>query len=91
MKIIEGGVTKAKGFEAASTAAKIKYEGRTDMALVYSSRPCVAAGTFTTNVVKAARGQVGQTGRGFRQTGTRSRSQLRNRKCLHRRRRDVLL
>ena len=54
MKIIEGGVTKAKGFEAASTAAKIKYEGRTDMALVYSSRPCVAAGTFTTNVVKAA-------------------------------------
>lgn len=34
MKIVEGGVTKAKGFEAASTAAKIKYEGRTDMALV---------------------------------------------------------
>ena len=33
MKIVEGGVTKAKGFEAASTAAKIKYEGRTDMAL----------------------------------------------------------
>ena len=32
MKIVEGGVTKAKGFEAASTAAKIKYEGRTDMA-----------------------------------------------------------
>ena len=25
MKIVEGGVTKAKGFEAASTAAKIKY------------------------------------------------------------------
>ena len=54
MKIVEGGVTKAKGFEAASTAAKIKYEGRTDMALVYSEIPCVAAGTFTTNVVKAA-------------------------------------
>lgn len=36
MKIVEGGVTKAKGFEAASTAAKIKYEGRTDMALIYS-------------------------------------------------------
>ena len=32
MKIIEGGVTAAKGFEAASTAAKIKYQDRTDMA-----------------------------------------------------------
>ena len=28
--------------------------GRTDMAMVYSEVPCVAAGTFTTNVVKAA-------------------------------------
>ena len=28
MKIIEGGVTAAKGFEAASTAAKIKYQDR---------------------------------------------------------------
>lgn len=54
MKIIEGGITAAKGFEAASTAAKIKYEGREDMALIYSQKPCVAAGTFTTNVVKAA-------------------------------------
>ena len=54
MKIIEGGVTAAKGFEAASTAAGIKYKDRTDMALVYSQVPCVAAGTFTTNVVKAA-------------------------------------
>ncbi|SDZ98771.1 glutamate N-acetyltransferase [Lachnospiraceae bacterium NK3A20] len=52
--IIEGGVTAAKGFEAASTAAGIKYEGRTDMALVYSTAPCTAAGTFTSNVVKAA-------------------------------------
>lgn len=54
MKIIEGGVTAAKGFEAAATAAEIKYKNRTDMALVYSQVPCVAAGTFTTNVVKAA-------------------------------------
>ena len=54
MKRIEGGVTAAKGFEAASAAAHIKYEGRTDMALVYSEAPCVTAGTFTTNVVKAA-------------------------------------
>lgn len=54
MKQIKGGVTAAKGFEAASTAAGIKYEGRTDMALIYSQKPCVAGGTFTTNVVKAA-------------------------------------
>ena len=54
MKQIKGGVTAAKGFEAASTAAGIKYQNRTDMALVYSEAPCAAAGTFTTNVVKAA-------------------------------------
>ena len=54
MKIIEGGVTAAKGFQAAAAAAEIKYKGRTDMAMVYSEVPCVAAGTFTTNVVKAA-------------------------------------
>ncbi|MEE8816934.1 MAG: bifunctional glutamate N-acetyltransferase/amino-acid acetyltransferase ArgJ [Lachnospiraceae bacterium] len=54
MKTIEGGVTAAKGFEAASCAAGIKYQGRTDMALVYSKTPCTAAGTFTSNVVKAA-------------------------------------
>ena len=54
MKIIDGGVTAAKGFEAAAAAAGIKYEERTDMALVYSEKPCKAAGAFTTNVVKAA-------------------------------------
>lgn len=54
MKIIAGGVTAAKGFQAASTAAGIKYQNRTDMAMVYSEKPCKAAGTFTTNIVKAA-------------------------------------
>ena len=54
MKQIKGGVTAAQGYEAASTAAGIKYQGRTDMALIYSQVPCVSAGTFTTNVVKAA-------------------------------------
>lgn len=54
MKQIKGGVTAAKGYEASSTAAGIKYKDRTDMALIYSQEPCVAAGTFTTNVVKAA-------------------------------------
>lgn len=50
----EGGVTAAQGFMAASAEAAIKYKGRTDMAMIYSNKPCVAAGTFTTNVVKAA-------------------------------------
>ena len=54
IKTIEGGVTAAKGFQAAAAAAGIKYQGRTDMALIYSEKPCKAAGTFTTNVVKAA-------------------------------------
>ncbi len=54
MKIIDGGVTAANGFEAAAAAAGIKYQDRTDMALIYSKKPCRAAGTFTTNVVKAA-------------------------------------
>ena len=54
MKQIEGGVTAAKGFEATGVAAQSKDKGRNDMAIVYSPKPCVAAGTFTTNVVKAA-------------------------------------
>lgn len=54
MKQIEGGVTAAKGFQAAGVEAGVKYQNRKDMALVYSTVPCVAAGTFTTNVVKAA-------------------------------------
>ena len=54
MKTVNGGVTAAKGFEAAGIAAEIKYKGRTDMALVYSQAPCKVAGTFTTNVAKAA-------------------------------------
>lgn len=54
MKAIEGGVTAAKGFMAASAQAGIKYHNRKDMALVYSEVPAVSAGVFTTNVVKAA-------------------------------------
>lgn len=54
MRIVEGGVTAPKGFEAAATAAKIKYQDRTDMAMIYSQVPCECAGTFTKNIVKAA-------------------------------------
>ena len=54
MKVINGGVTAAKGFKAACCEANIKYKNRTDMAMVYSDKPCECAGTFTSNVVKAA-------------------------------------
>ena len=54
MNIIPGGVTAPKGFEAAGIEAGIKYENRKDMAIIYSQKPCVAAGVFTKNAVKAA-------------------------------------
>ena len=54
IRMIDGGVTAAKGFQAAAAAAGIKYQDRTDMALIWSEKPCKTAGTFTTNVVKAA-------------------------------------
>ena len=54
MKQIEGGVTAAKGFEAAGVEAGVKYQNRKDMAMIYSEVHCKVAGTFTTNIVKAA-------------------------------------
>ena len=54
INVTEGGVTAAQGFQAAGIAAGIKKGGTKDMAMVYSEKPCVCAGTFTTNVVKAA-------------------------------------
>ncbi|MBR3635537.1 MAG: bifunctional ornithine acetyltransferase/N-acetylglutamate synthase [Lachnospiraceae bacterium] len=54
MNIIEGGIASPIGFEAAGIEAGVKYENRKDMAIVYSQKPCVVAGTFTSNVVKAA-------------------------------------
>ena len=54
MKKIEGGVTAAKGYKASGTSAGIKKNGSMDMAMIVSEVPCVAAGTFTTNIVKAA-------------------------------------
>lgn len=53
-QVIEGGVTAPKGFQAVGIAAGIKKDGIKDMAMIYSEVPCKAAGTFTTNIVKAA-------------------------------------
>lgn len=53
-KNISCGVNAAKGFMANGLNAGIKNNVKKDMALVYSEKPCVAAGVFTTNKVKAA-------------------------------------
>ncbi|TWH81418.1 bifunctional ornithine acetyltransferase/N-acetylglutamate synthase [Sedimentibacter saalensis] len=53
MKEIEGGVTSPKGFKAAGVFAGIRKKKK-DMAMIFSEVPCIAAGTFTTNIVKAA-------------------------------------
>ena len=55
MNIIDGGITAAKGFMAGSTRVGLKKEkGKRDMAMIFSESPCAAAGTFTSNRVKAA-------------------------------------
>ncbi|HEX9439174.1 MAG TPA: bifunctional glutamate N-acetyltransferase/amino-acid acetyltransferase ArgJ, partial [Roseiflexaceae bacterium] len=46
--------TLAPGFRAAATACGLKPSGNLDLALIAADRPCVAAGVFTTNRVKAA-------------------------------------
>lgn len=51
---INGGVTAPKGFLAYGLNAGIKNQTKKDMAMVFSSTPCAAAGVFTTNLVKAA-------------------------------------
>ena len=53
IKVIDGGVTAPKGFSANGAVCGIKKSGK-DMAMIYSTAPCEVAGTFTTNLVKAA-------------------------------------
>ena len=53
MEIFEGGVTSAKGFKASGVFAGLK-KARKDMAMIVSECEAVAAGTYTTNKVKAA-------------------------------------
>jgi glutamate N-acetyltransferase/amino-acid N-acetyltransferase len=51
---VQGGVTLAKGFSAGGIKAGIKATGRDDLALLASDRDCTAAGTFTTNAIRAS-------------------------------------
>ncbi len=55
MKYIEGGVTAAKGFSAGGMYCGIrKNKSKPDLAMIYSSAPCAAAGMYTSNLVKGA-------------------------------------
>lgn len=50
---VSGGVTAAKGFKAAGVRCGIKQKGP-DLAVIYSTSQCSAAGVFTTNAFRAA-------------------------------------
>ena len=52
--IPSGSVTSPEGFQAGATCAGIKEKDKLDLAILSSEAPCVAAGLFTTNRVKAA-------------------------------------
>ncbi|WP_419176518.1 bifunctional glutamate N-acetyltransferase/amino-acid acetyltransferase ArgJ [Desulfosediminicola sp.] len=43
-----------KGFKTSAVAAGIKYKDRLDLGLIFSEKPAVTAGAFTTSQVKAA-------------------------------------
>lgn len=53
MKLIEGGITAAKGFKAAGGHIGLKAKKK-DLAVIFSEAACTYAGAFTQNVVKAA-------------------------------------
>ncbi|MGE4584320.1 MAG: bifunctional glutamate N-acetyltransferase/amino-acid acetyltransferase ArgJ [Sphaerochaeta sp.] len=53
MQIIDGGITASVGFSANGIACGLK-KRKKDLALVVSQTPCSFAGSFTTNLVKAA-------------------------------------
>ncbi len=47
-------ISSVRGFQTAGVASGLKKDGALDFALIYSESPCVAAGVFTENRVKAA-------------------------------------
>ncbi|MEG2237638.1 MAG: bifunctional glutamate N-acetyltransferase/amino-acid acetyltransferase ArgJ [Akkermansia sp.] len=62
LKTVKGGVCAPQGFlgNALSCGIKKPTATRLDLALIYSSQPCVSSGAFTTNRVKAACVKVSQ-------------------------------
>ena len=59
MKILQNKtLTDVSGFQAIGIHSGIKNSGNKDLGIIYSTKPAVAAATFTTNLVKAAPLQV---------------------------------
>ena len=55
MKLIEGGVTAARGFKASGIHCGIRRNtSKNDLSLIVSDVPCAAAAVYTTNLVKGA-------------------------------------
>ena len=54
MKELSGGITAVTGFLASGIYAGIKKVEKKDLALIFSEKPCAAAGLFTKNEVKGA-------------------------------------
>lgn len=50
---ISGGITAPNGFKAAGITAGLKASGKQDLALLLAPEAAVAAGVFTTNIVRA--------------------------------------
>jgi glutamate N-acetyltransferase/amino-acid N-acetyltransferase len=53
-QVINGGVTAPRGYKAAGITAGLKPSGAPDLALILSETDAIAAGVFTTSVVRAA-------------------------------------
>ncbi|TAL32992.1 MAG: bifunctional glutamate N-acetyltransferase/amino-acid acetyltransferase ArgJ [Spirochaetes bacterium] len=54
MKILDGGLELVPGYTFSAIECGIKYAGRLDFSLIFSEKPCRAAGAFTTNRIFAA-------------------------------------
>lgn len=53
-QVIDGSITAPKGYRAAGITAGLKASGLPDLALIVSDEEAIAAGVFTTSVVRAA-------------------------------------
>ncbi|MCP4132074.1 MAG: bifunctional glutamate N-acetyltransferase/amino-acid acetyltransferase ArgJ [bacterium] len=54
MKVLQGGLENVPGYTFSAIQCGIRYKDRLDYSIIISDRPCVAAGTFTTNKIFAA-------------------------------------
>jgi glutamate N-acetyltransferase / amino-acid N-acetyltransferase len=54
MSEVKATIEHVPGFQVAGVHAGLKKDNKLDFALIVSDRPCVTAGVFTTNLIKAA-------------------------------------